>query len=79
MTPSIGFAKSSIPAPPPRAKSARKMKLALFALMKELTELTSLSYTPSSIAIVPPLTPGTSMVAPTTRPLSASMSLLSCI
>ena len=71
MSASSGLAQRSIPVPPPRAKSRRNRRLPFTSRRKELTEETSLLYTPRIMAMEAPLTPGTSMVLPTIHPLRA--------
>ena len=60
----MNLENSTIPTPAPSTKRTRKDMLFPGFLKKELTEEISRSYTPSIIAMEPPLTPGTVMVPP---------------
>ena len=73
----MGLAKSIMPRPPPRQNKVRKKRLSFLCFIKELTDETSLSYTPRIIAMLPPLQPGTSMVPPTHIPFNITLILLS--
>ena len=64
----MNLENSTIPTPAPSTKRTRKDMLFPGFLKKELTEEISRSYTPSIIAMEPPLTPGTSIVPPTRSP-----------
>ena len=68
MIPMIGRAHSTIPIIPARPNWRRYIKFFLISLKKLLTDEISWSYIPRIIAIDPPDTPGTIIVAPTTKP-----------
>ena len=68
MIPIIGRAHHTIQKMPARPNRSRYIKLFFITLKKLLTDEISWSYIPRIIAIDPPDTPGTIIVAPTTNP-----------